>query len=203
MATYEITCETFVREFFATKNDYSKYDSPENRPRIVERVVSFEIPHSGTAVRRAILELVAEGQIGRADGKTDEDDRREAEQAAEEQDRRTALVAPLTRDDANYFGSLSLAEVSRRYFSDRVFRFRYEAASRLWGFRLPAQPNTPPPQEEQEVAPEILNKIKQFESGQISTYQFRLACKNDRVLRDAYERHIGLAALAAGSTGHQ
>jgi len=46
---------------------------------------------------------------------------------------------------------------------------------------------------------EIEKKIADFEAGRIPVYNFRLACKADRELRDAYERHTGLAQLA--STG--
>jgi len=56
------TCQEFVEQFFATRNTYSKYDSEQNRPLIVERVVSFGTAYpSVTAVKRACLELVEEG----------------------------------------------------------------------------------------------------------------------------------------------
>jgi hypothetical protein len=45
---------------------------------------------------------------------------------------------------------------------------------------------------------EIAQKIADFEAGRIPVYNFRLACKADRELRDAYERHTGLAQLASG-----
>jgi hypothetical protein len=45
---------------------------------------------------------------------------------------------------------------------------------------------------------EIEKKIADFDAGRISVYEFRLACKQNRELRDAYERHIGLAQLASG-----
>jgi hypothetical protein len=128
----------FVSEFFTTKqNTYQKYFSPENLNEIVSRVVSFGIHPSATAVKRAILELVEEGQIERTDGKDEADDEREAEQAAEDQDRRSALAAPLTQADAAVYASLSPVEIAYKFNHDRVWRFRYEAASRLWGFRLP------------------------------------------------------------------
>ncbi len=44
---------------------------------------------------------------------------------------------------------------------------------------------------------EIEKKIADFEAGKIPVYNFRLACKADRELRDAYERHTGLAQLAS------
>jgi|SRR5712664_568180 len=45
---------------------------------------------------------------------------------------------------------------------------------------------------------EIEKKIADFEAGKIPVYSFRLACKADRELRDAYERFTGLAQLATG-----
>ena|ERR1700730_6642069 len=44
---------------------------------------------------------------------------------------------------------------------------------------------------------EIAKKIADFEAGKIPVYNFRLACKADRELRDAYEKHTGLAQLAS------
>jgi len=44
---------------------------------------------------------------------------------------------------------------------------------------------------------EIEKKIADFEAGKVPVYNFRLACKADRELRDAYERHTGLAQLAS------
>jgi hypothetical protein len=43
----------------------------------------------------------------------------------------------------------------------------------------------------------IAQKIADFEAGKIPVYNFRLACKADRELRDAYERFTGLAQLAS------
>jgi hypothetical protein len=130
--------EDYVSEFFTTTNNpYRQFYSPENLNKIAERVSSFRIHPSSTAVKRAILELVDEGQIQRTDGKDETDDAREAAQAAEGQDRRTALATPLTQADAAVYASLSFAEIAYRFNNDRIWRFRYEAASRLWGFRLP------------------------------------------------------------------
>jgi hypothetical protein len=44
---------------------------------------------------------------------------------------------------------------------------------------------------------EIEKKIADFDAGKVPVYQFRLACKADRELRDAYEQHTGLAKLAS------
>jgi hypothetical protein len=44
---------------------------------------------------------------------------------------------------------------------------------------------------------EIAEKIRAFESGKITTYQMRLECKRNRVRRDAYEQHAGVALLAS------
>jgi hypothetical protein len=143
MSLTQQNVEDYVSEFFATKNPYQKYYSPENLNKIAERVSSFRIHPSSTAVKRAILELVEEDEIARADGKSEADDAREAAQAAEDQDRRTALATPLTSGDAAVYASLSPGEIAHRFNSDRVWRFRYEAACRLFGFRLPIQSNTP------------------------------------------------------------
>lgn len=52
---------------------------------------------------------------------------------------------------------------------------------------------------EEDKSSEIAKKIADFEAGRISVYEFRLACKANRELRDAYEQHTGLAQL--GSPG--
>ena len=127
----------FVSEFFATKSPYQKYYSPGNLNKIVERVLSYGIHPSATAVRRATLELVDEEQIERIDGKNEADDARESEEAAENLDRQIALAKPLTPADASVYASMAPAEIAHRFNSDRVWRFRYEAACRLFAFRLP------------------------------------------------------------------
>jgi hypothetical protein len=45
---------------------------------------------------------------------------------------------------------------------------------------------------------EIEKTIADFEAGKIPVYNFRLACKANRELRDAYEQFTGLAQLASG-----
>ena len=52
-----------------------KYDSAANRQLIAERVQSFGVYPSPTAVVRAIAELVQAGNIGRVDGGDAEMDR--------------------------------------------------------------------------------------------------------------------------------
>ena len=51
---------------------------------------------------------------------------------------------------------------------------------------------------EDDKSSEIAQKIADFDAGKISVYQFRLDCKSNRELRDAYERHTGLAQLSQG-----
>jgi hypothetical protein len=51
---------------------------------------------------------------------------------------------------------------------------------------------------EEDNSSEIARKIADFDAGKISVYQFRLDCKANRELRDAYERHTGLAQLSQG-----
>ena len=50
--------------------------------------------------------------------------------------------------------------------------------------------------EEDKSSAEIAQKIADYDAGRISTYEFRLACKANRELRDAFEQHTGLAQLA-------
>src|SRR5258708_10456646 len=71
MSLTQHNVEDFVMEFFATKNPYQKYYSPENLNKIVGRVASFGIHPSSTAVKRAILDLVEEDQIDRTNVKAD------------------------------------------------------------------------------------------------------------------------------------
>jgi hypothetical protein len=133
----KFTCQDFVDQFFATKNNYSKFDSPENRPLIAERVTSYGVYPSATATKRACLELLDEGLIQRADGKDATDDAIEEKAAAEEADRQKALARPLTQMDASLYAALSWPEICERCKNDRLFRYRYEAACRLFGFRFP------------------------------------------------------------------
>jgi len=155
-------CEEFVSNFFATKNSYSKYDSAENRPLIIERVNSFGIAYpSVTAVKRACLELLDEGLIQRTDGKDATDDAIEKKAAAEEADRQKALATPLTQMDASLYASLSWPEICERCKNDRLFRYRYEAACRLFGFRFPI--GLEPVEESQTVdGPDIPQTAKEY-----------------------------------------
>jgi hypothetical protein len=189
------TCHEFVEQFFSTRNSYSKYDSEKNRPLINERVVSYGVYPSATAIKRACLELLDEGLIQRADGKDATDDAIEEKAAAEDADRRAALATPLTQTDASFYASLSWPDISARCASDRVFRYRYEAACKLWGFRFPSGTLDRSTPVEPSKAAEFAKRIADFESGKISSYQFRLECKNNRELRDSYEAHIGLSQL--------
>jgi hypothetical protein len=50
---------------------------------------------------------------------------------------------------------------------------------------------------EEDKSSQIAQKIADYDAGRISTYEFRLACKANRELRDAFEQHTGLAQLAS------
>ncbi|SRR6266480_6045105 len=190
------TCEEFVTNFFATKNAYGKFDSPENRPLIVERVVSFGTAYpSVTALKRACLELLEEGVIQRTDGKNEADDALDEKKEAQESDRRTATATPLTQADASFYASLSWPDISQRCADDSVFRYRYEAACKLWGFRFPSGTVDGSTAEPSKAAV-FAKRIADFESGRLSVYQFRLECKSNRELRDHYEAHTGLSQLS-------
>ncbi len=150
----KFTCQDCVDQFFTMKNNYSKFDSPENRALIVERVVSFGTYPSVTAVKRACLELLDEGLIQRTDGKNASDDAIDAKKAEEEADRRTALATPLTQADASRYASLSWPEICQYCSNDRVFRFRYEAACKRWGFRFPVSVQVEAPDDNGPAVPQ-------------------------------------------------
>jgi len=185
MTQYNV--EDYVSEFFKTTNNpYRKFYSPENLNKIAERVSSFRIHPSSTAVKRAILELVEEGQIERTDGKDKADDERETEQAAEERDRQLALAKPLTQADAAVYASLSFAEIAHRFNSDRVWRFRYEAACRLFCFRLPIAVTFEESKEPEESIPELT--AEEYRRIPVRTIQMRY--KNDPKFRAGVEKLI-------------
>jgi len=50
---------------------------------------------------------------------------------------------------------------------------------------------------EPEVPDETADFIRRYEANQVSTFEFRRAYMSNRALRDAYDRHTGLAQLAA------
>jgi hypothetical protein len=168
----KFTCQDFVDQFFAVRNNYSKYDSPENRSLIVERVVSFGVYPSATATKRACLELLDEGLIQRTDGKDASDDAIDEKVAAEEADRQKALATPLTQMDASLYAALSWSEICERCKNDRLFRYRYEAACRLFGFRFPI--GLEPVEESQTVdGPDIPQTADEYHAIPIRIIQTR------------------------------
>jgi hypothetical protein len=165
------TCQEFVENFFTTRSNYTKYDSDQNRPLITERVVSFGVYPSATAVKRACLELLDEGLIQRTDGLDAADDAIQAKADAEELDRQKALATPLTQMDASLYASLSWPEICEQCKNDRVFRYRYEAACRLFGFRFPAGLE---PEESQAVdGPDIPQTAEEYHAIPVRTTQIR------------------------------
>jgi hypothetical protein len=134
-------CEQFLSGLFLSPfsddKKYHKFDSTENRQAILNHLLSFGITPSTTSVRRAILELVEEGQIDRVDGLNEADDTRAAAQAEEARQRKIAESTPLTPELCSQFAAMSPADVSRRYYKERAFKLLYDRACALWGFRVP------------------------------------------------------------------
>jgi hypothetical protein len=133
---YREETEAFVAVHFRVTPSARKFDSPVNRKLIVDRMQSFGVFPSDTAVLRAIQELVAEEKIERTDGgnaETDAASLRAAEQARLDR----IAAAPLTERDFDSFVRMTPSELERRYYSDTEFRVRYDKACRDWGFRKP------------------------------------------------------------------
>jgi hypothetical protein len=80
----ETSCREFLSGFLLMfANRYRKIDSPENREAITLRMTSYGIVPSITSAKRAILELIDEGEIDRVDGLTAEDDARLEKESAD------------------------------------------------------------------------------------------------------------------------
>lgn len=117
--------EPLVAGFFiAGDPKYRKYHSPENQLEIVERVLSFGFAPSITAIKRAILELVNEGVIGRTDGLTDDDDVRIDEEKAEARKQQDLAAKRAARipTNAKEYRALSSLEVMSRYRREPEFK---------------------------------------------------------------------------------
>jgi len=131
--------ESEVAIYFATNPSKRKYDSPLNRQIITDRVSSYGIIPSETAVFRAIQELANEGAIERADGGDEHTDKLGA--AIAERKRIDRLASgPLTDADFTKYSSMSPADVEYLFHSDALFQARYRKACEKWGFKLPGKP---------------------------------------------------------------
>ncbi len=101
---------------------------------------------SVTTIQLTIDALAKTGLLFRADGKTEEDDRKERVRIAQQDlDRTIQQVAskPLTVSEQEYFASLSYSDLASKYWANNgynEFRVRYDLAHRQAGFRLPARP---------------------------------------------------------------
>jgi len=130
--------ERYVLDFFSNKENhkYAKFNCADNTVLIAERLATFGIIFSRTAVKRAILELVNEGMT-RADGKDDVDDAIDAANATEARQRQEAESVPLTANLCAEIAAMSPVDVARRYHDEFDFRILYSRAAQLWGFKIP------------------------------------------------------------------
>jgi hypothetical protein len=131
--------EAEVDVYFRLKPAARKFDSPENRKEIVNRVATHGIVLSEVGVMRAIQELVNEGVIERTDGRDEAMDRLAVANAERSRIDQIAS-APSTSEEYERFARMSEAEVEQRFRSDELFRARYTKASEVWKFRLPIRP---------------------------------------------------------------
>ena len=136
---YKEKIEAQVAVYFQTVPAARKFDSPENRKLVADRVASWGFAPCEVGVMRALDELIAEGHVYRVDGGFDEKD----QQAAADAERRRLeqiAAAPSTREECEQFMGMSEAEVESKYWADPIFQARYRKASETWRLRLPGKP---------------------------------------------------------------
>src|SRR6266480_5167998 len=116
--------ERYVLDFFRNKENhkYAKFNCADNTVLIAERLASFGIIFSRTAVKRAILELIEEGEIERVDGKDATDDAMDKAKATEARQRQEAEAIPLTAALCANIAAMSPVDVARRYHDEFDFR---------------------------------------------------------------------------------
>jgi hypothetical protein len=133
-------------QFFQTNTpEFEKYYSQTLIKQVSEEMLQ-SLP-TVVAARLAFNRLVANGQLPRTDGKSERDDAAEAVAAAQANlDRAVAEIdaAPLTKSEVEYFGSLSLRQVSALYYGEdgsaiNNFAVRYRRAAREYGFVVPGK----------------------------------------------------------------
>ena len=136
---YREETEACVAVHLRLTSSSRKFDSALNRKLIVDRIQTFGVYPSDTAVVRAIAELIIEGAIHRTDGGNNESD---AAAAATAKQRRLNQIAaqPLTETDFDTFVRLVPSELGRRYYSEPEFAVKYDRACKDWGFRVPPKP---------------------------------------------------------------
>jgi len=140
--SYEQAAQQFFQQ---NPRLFEKYFASTLLQTLVDRMLP-SLPTTTTA-KIVFDRLVANGTIPRTDGKTERDDLRE--NVAKAQANLDAAVAkvdapPLTRDELNYFSSLSQRELSCLYYGEdggaiNEFAVRYRKAHREHGFVLPSR----------------------------------------------------------------
>lgn len=146
--THEEDISVGIFVYFKATPGSKKYDSPENRALIAERIRSFRVQVSETAVVRAVSELIQEG-MERVDGGNEESDAINAARIreAKEKARLERIAAPpLSAEEVAYFQRLSQPELYQLYFSDDVaFKIRFDIACDKFGFNRPLAMRHPTP----------------------------------------------------------
>ena len=137
--------ETAATEFFQQNPRlFQKYLSPTLLQALVTEMLT-SLP-TVTAARIAFDRLVANGTLRRTDGRSERDDAREAVTAAQANfDATVATVdaPPLSREELEFFGSLSQRELAEKYWANdgfSEFKVRYDRAIREYGYVAPARP---------------------------------------------------------------
>jgi hypothetical protein len=138
--------EKVVIDYFQTdgKNFWSRYYSPNLLAAVVKKMGEDKLLTTSVSAGIAFSRLVEAGIVERTDGKDDEIDQAEAHAAAKRGLEAAIILgsaAPLTRDEVEYFGSLSQFDLSQLYYADggiNGFAVRYRKAMAEHGFREPA-----------------------------------------------------------------
>lgn len=121
------------------QRQWSKYAAdPRNEKLLCEGATKYRL--SLTAFDRSFSEI--ESSLHRSDGKTAEDDLREAaerQRAQEAEEQATVVLQPGIHE---YAGGLSLAELQREYFNNKNFRLQYNVLIRDFGYKRPPEPRT-------------------------------------------------------------
>jgi hypothetical protein len=138
---YEKAAEQFFRQH---PKSFEKYFSPTLLQTLVGAMQS-SLP-TVTAAKIAFNKLVANGTIQRTDRRSDADDRQEAVAVAQsnlDEVVKEIDAPPLTRNELEYFLSLSNRDLAEKYWADdgcNEFRIRYDRGVREHMFRAPARP---------------------------------------------------------------
>jgi hypothetical protein len=140
--------ETAVTQYFTSdakgKVYFQRFYSTTLLETVADEVRRTSLP-TQTAAGICMDRLIANGTLVRTDGKNENDDARESrEQAKKNLDAAMvqAAAAPLSRDEINYYASLSQQELSNLYYGANgegmnAFRARYDRACAEYGFQVP------------------------------------------------------------------